>query len=64
MGKRARDEGSDCPIGKCQSRGFHFKEVAIQDGKPVTNWHCPDGTTHLLPRDWDSGEERPVKEKE
>jgi len=61
MVKRKRDEGSECPIGKCKARGFHFKEFAIQDGKPVTNWHCPDGTTHLLPRDWRPEEEPPPK---
>ncbi|HKB70541.1 MAG TPA: hypothetical protein VKH46_06815 [Thermoanaerobaculia bacterium] len=51
MGKRPRDEGAACPIGKCRERGFHFREEAVRDGKPMTNWHCPDGTTHLLPRD-------------
>jgi len=61
MGKRPRDEGSECPIGKCQGRGFHFKKEAVQNGEPMTNWHCPDGTTHLLRRDWNPDEERPAK---
>jgi len=27
----------------------------------MTNWHCPDGSSHLLPREWKSEEERPTK---
>jgi len=61
MTKRTHDEGAACPIGKCKARGFHFREDAVQNGQPVTNWHCPDGSTHLMPRDWKPEEERPAK---
>ncbi len=61
MTRRTRDEGEDCPIGKCKARGFHFREEAVQNGQPMTNWHCPDGSSHLLPREWKPEEERPAK---